>query len=350
MDASLCDRLKRALKQTLASAEIPGATLAVRIDGQPLLQMAEGYQDRDQSQPLTVDAQFYIYSITKTLIAAAVLHQVRAGRLDLEAVLQDYWPSYPVPTPVTLRQILSHTSGLPDYGGLADYHAAVKTTPGQPWSTEQFLTVVRQRGLLLAPGTHWAYSNLGYLSLKLLLEQTTGQSLQGILAELFFEPLGLRQTFVATTLSEVTSLTPGYTQALGGDGWQDMAQRYHPGWVSHGVVVSTAAELAQLIEALMVGQILEPPLVEQMACPVHSLGPYPPLANVGCGLGLFLDTASPYGRVAGHNGGGPGYSTAAFYFSALAGRPTAIAAMTNQECDHVATALVFAAARVLAGG
>ncbi|HSM81968.1 MAG TPA: serine hydrolase domain-containing protein, partial [Nodosilinea sp.] len=218
----------------------------------------------------------------------------------------------------------------------------------QPWSAEQFLAVARSRGLLFEPGTGWSYSNLGYLALKLLLEQSLGQPLQAILAELFFAPLGLAQTGVVTSLAEVADLTPGYSQALGDEDFVDMSQRYHPGWVSHGVVVSTVAELAALIDALMTGQLLDPALVEQMAEPVHSLGPHPPLHQVGCGLGLFSDTASPYGRVAGHNGGGPGYSTAAFHFSTLAGRPTTIAAATNQEGDNVGVDVVYAVARVLA--
>lgn len=68
---------------------------------------------------------------------------------------------------------------------------------------------------------------------------------------------------------------------------------------------------------------------------------------MGCGLGLFVDTASPYGRVAGHNGGGPGYSIAAFHFSALAGCPTTIAAVTHREGDNVGLDVAYAVARAL---
>ncbi|MFQ4135437.1 serine hydrolase domain-containing protein [Nodosilinea sp. PGN35] len=336
-----------AVAQTLAQAQMPGAAIALRIDGQPWFNLGVGHRDIPQTQPLPEQASFYIYSVTKTLLAAAVLHQVSQGRLDLDAPLQHDWPDFPVATPLTLRQILSHTSGLPDYGGLPAYSEAVKTTPGQPWSTDQFLAVIQTRGLLFDPGQGWAYSNLGYLALKLLLENVTGRSLQDCLDELFFTPLALQHTFVATCLDDVKGLMPGYTSTFG-EPLQDMSQRYHPGWVSHGVVVSTASELAAMVDALLTGQILDPSLVEQMAQPVHSLGPYPPLQNVGCGLGLFMDTGSPYGRVMGHNGGGPGYSIAAYHFSALAGRPTTIAAATNREGDNVGLDVAYAVARVLA--
>ncbi len=294
-----------------------------------------------------MDARFYIYSVTKPLIAAAVLNLVKQGQLELDAPIQHYWPDFVIATPLTLRQMLSHTSGLPDYGGLPAYSDAVKATPGAPWSPQTFLEVARNRGLLFDPGQGWSYSNIGYLALKTLVENITGQAMQDVLDELCFTPLGLKHTFVATSLSDVTGLMPGYT-AMFGEGLQDMSQRYHPGWVSHGVVVSTAAELAMMMDALMTGQILDGLLVEQMAQPVHSLGPHPPLTNVGCGLGLFMDTDSPYGRVAGHNGGGPGYSIAAFHFSALAGRPTTIAAATNRDGDNVGLEVAYAVARVLA--
>ncbi|MBE9166858.1 serine hydrolase [Pleurocapsales cyanobacterium LEGE 06147] len=70
---------------------------------------------------------------------------------------------FPVDTSVTLRQLLSHTSGLPDYGGVPGYSEAVKAHPSSPWSTEAFLDLVCTQGLQFAPGKGWAYSNIGYL-------------------------------------------------------------------------------------------------------------------------------------------------------------------------------------------
>ncbi|PSN13600.1 serine hydrolase [filamentous cyanobacterium CCT1] len=341
-------QLRAEVGQILNDTRLPGATIAAYIDGQLALETSIGDRDLQRTVPLPVDASFYIYSVTKTLIAASVLHHVNAGQLNLEAPIQQYWSEFPVDTPITLRQILSHTSGLPDYGGVAAYHEAVRVSPGFPWSFQDYLNVARTRELLFEPGTDWSYSNIGYLALKTLLEQITGRSLQAILDTLFFNPLGLAHTFVATSLEDVVNLTPGYTRAFGDDELINMAQRYHPGWVSHGVVVSTAAELAAMVDALFAGQILDLPLVNVMAQPVHSLGSHPPLQNVGCGLGLFMDTDSPYGQVAGHSGGGPGYSIAAFHFSALAGCPTTIAAATNQEGDNVGVDVAYAVARALA--
>ncbi|MGB3201320.1 MAG: serine hydrolase domain-containing protein [Nodosilinea sp.] len=348
MNRDRLEQIHASVSLILADSALPGAAIAAYIDGELVLETSVGARDLQRTVPLPVDARFYIYSITKTLIAAAILHQVNTGQLDLEAPIQQYWPEFPIATPITLRQILSHTSGLPDYGGLAAYHEAVKVSPGFPWSKQDYWDVAHTHGLRFAPGTGWAYSNIGYLALKNLLERTTGRSLQKSLDALFFRPLELVHTSVATTLDDAADLTPGYTQALGGDEMLNMTQRYHPGWVSHGVVISTASELAAMIDALFSGQILELSLVNAMAQPIHSLGPHSPLQNVACGLGLFIDTASPYGSVMGHSGGGPGYSTAAFHFAMLAGSPTTIVAATNQDGDNVGVDIAYAVARALA--
>ncbi len=130
---------------------MPGAAIAIRIEGQPLLAIGVGHQDLHQTIPIPTDASFYIYSVTKSLIAAAVMNQAKAGRLNLDVPIQNYWPNFPVQTPITLRQILGHTSGLSDYGSLPTYSNAVKTTPDLPWSPAAFLEVAARRGFAPPP-------------------------------------------------------------------------------------------------------------------------------------------------------------------------------------------------------
>jgi D-alanyl-D-alanine carboxypeptidase len=344
MNSHCLDQIQASVNQILAGAALPGAAIAAYIDGQLVLETSIGDRDIHQSAPMPADASFYIYSITKPLIAAAVLHQVNAGQLDLDAPIQRYWPHFPVESPITLRQILSHTSGLPDYGVLPTYSAAVKSTPDSPWTAEMFFDVARTQGLRFEPGTDWSYSNLGYLALKALLEETTGQSLQSVLDDLFFTPLALTQTFVATSLDDVAPLTPGYTSSFGNE-LQNMVQCYHPGWVAHGVVIATAVELAKMINALFQGRILPWSSIEQMTLPLKVFGHHPPFTAIGYGLGVFVDTDPSYGRVAGHTGEGPGYSVAA---SHLGNRPTTVTALVNQDRHDAGLDLVYAVAAQLA--
>jgi D-alanyl-D-alanine carboxypeptidase len=126
-----------------------------------------------------------------------------------------------------------------------------------------------------------------------------------------------------------------------------MASLYHPGWVSHEVVVSTAPELAKIIEALFLNRILSATLIEQMLYPVHILGKFPLFEKLAYGLGLFIDLESHHGMVAGHTGEGLGYSVAAFHFSDLAGSRITIAAIANQDRHDYGLVLVYKLVEVL---
>ncbi len=348
MDQYLREQLKLIIGKSLIKSQISGAVIAIHINGEAFLETGIGYQDRNHEVSLPGDANFYIYSITKSLIATALLHLVGEGLLVLDAPVQNYLTDFPLGTSVTLRQLLSHTSGLPDYGGVSAYSEAVKANPSSPWLTEEFLNLAYIQGLQFVPGEGWAYSNIGYLLLKCLLEKITGLSMHKLLNKIIFSPLSLKKTFVPTTLNDVDELTPGYTTFFSENELQDMTRSYHPAWVAHSVVISTAPELAKIIDALFKGEILDMSLVEQMSHPIHNLGKYPLFENLGYGLGLFVDTESPYGLVKGHTGEGPGYSVAAFHFPRLAGSCTTIVAMVNRDKHDYGLALVYKMARIIA--
>ena len=344
----LREQLKLAIRQSLIEANVPGAAIAILIDGQPFLEAGIGYQDKNHQVSLPTDASFYLYSITKPLIAMASLHLVGKGLLKLDTPVQNYLTDVPLDTSITLRQLLSHTSGLADYSTVSAYFEAVKASPSNPWPTETFLDLVRTQEPKSLPGEGWAYSNLGYLLIRCVLERVTGLSIQQLLDQVVFRPLALEQTFVPQTLADVDELTPGYTACFREDELQDISRIYHPSWVAHGVVVSTAPELAKMMDALFKGEVLDRSLVEKMSHPVWSLGKSPLFENLGYGLGLFIDTESPYGKVKGHTGEGPGYSAAAFHFPQLSGSSTTIAALVNRDKHDYGIALVYRMAHLLA--
>jgi CubicO group peptidase (beta-lactamase class C family) len=142
------------------------------------------------------------WSFGKTVIAAAALTLVQDGALVLDAPLPG--------APYTLRQLLAHTSGLPDYGGVGAYHAAVAAGEA-PWSEAELLQRAAGERLLFAPGTGWAYSNIGYLKVVRLIEATTHAPLDRALAALVFGPLGVtaRQAITAADLAGVAFAPPG---------------------------------------------------------------------------------------------------------------------------------------------
>jgi D-alanyl-D-alanine carboxypeptidase len=346
VNQTLHQQLKSALEQSLSKSQTPGAAIAVRLNGEAWFEMGVGYQNLNHDQPMPADASFYIYSVTKSLIATASLDLCGKAVLNLDDSIKSYLPDFSLDTSITLRHVLSHTSGLPDYSGMSTYSDAVKATPTTPWRRETFLNLATQ-GLCFPPGKGWQYSNLGYLILTCLLERITRLSMQQLLPQVIFSPLSLQRTFVPNTLEDVSDLTPGYTAFFDRTKLQDITSLYHPGWVSHGVVVSTAPELAKMIEALFLHKILNSALIKQMLYPAHILGKYPLFEKLAYGLGIFIDLESPYGIAVGHTGEGLGYSVAAFHFPNLVGSQLTIAALANQDRPDYGLVLVYRLVEIL---
>ncbi len=253
--ADLRTRLAEIVRQMLAEERAPGCAVAVMVDGAVVFAAGVGSADLDGAVPLSADARTYAYSATKPLLATAILQLVARGQLTLDTPVQSVLPSLPLSEPVTLGQLLNHTSGIPDYGALPEYAEAVRATPSQPWTPNEFLerTLARQ-GLLFPPGQGWAYSNIGYLLLKQVIERAHGQTLRVALHESLFAPLGLASTFVAESLDDARALTPGYSAFFNPDGpLENIAPRYHPGWVSHGVVITMAIRSRQAVRCALRG-------------------------------------------------------------------------------------------------
>jgi len=260
---------------------------------------------------------FLIYSITKTFVACLLLQLNDAGKLDLDAPVRSLWRDSELPRSftdaVTPRRLLKHTAGVPDYGALPDYHAQVRQHPGQPWSTGHFTQATLARAGSGREPARFAYSNPGYMVLRQLLEMVGESSWENQLAERVCRPLGLSRTSVASTLDDLRPLAPGLSRQIAeGDTWVDVRGRYHPGWVSHGVIASTASEVRTFLLALFSGRLLQPDSLATMldAMPVGRVGGR--WQQPGYGLGLMIDPAMPMGLVRGHNGGGPGYNASAF--------------------------------------
>ena len=330
-------RLDNRLRSTLGNAGIPGAVVSVIVDSGDVATRGIGHRDVARQQPMTGDERFYIYSATKPLIATAVLHLVERGHVELDQPVSTCLPDLPgllEDERITVRRLLNHTAGLPDYGLLPEYGAEVRATPGQPWTHREFLDRTLARGLEYEPGNGWAYSNIGFMLLKLLVERVHDGNLNTVLRSEVFEPLGLHHPIVATSLADTIHLSPGFSAYLSSDGqMEDIRQTYHPGWVSHGVVIARAGDLARMIDEIVHvgGALLTERSREVLLAPVILPFKHPGFVQPAYGLGVMIDAATPFGVVAGHGGGGPGYSTGAFHFSNVNGHAITIVAITNSD-------------------
>lgn len=241
------------VRKRLAAAGTPGAAIAVSVNG--VIQAAGiGVSDLNRRRPLPPDARFLLYSITKTSIAIAILRLVEAGRIGLDTPLAPVLPDRAPTQPITIRQLLDHTAGVPDYEVMLDCHADLRRDPTTPWTTDQFLERTLGRGLAFSPGSNWRYSNVGYLLLRLVIERLTGLSLAEALSRLVIAPLALRDTHVIASLPDLGACAPGYSEQLFDDGaLGDVRSLYEPGWVSHGLLGATAPDVVRMFDALVGG-------------------------------------------------------------------------------------------------
>lgn len=232
------------------------------------------------------------WSFTKPILATAVLRLVQAGRLSLDTRLPG--------EPFSIRQLLQHTSGLGDYGELAEYHEAV-ARGDTPWSVEELLIRAEASRLRYPTGAGWRYSNIGYLKLRQRIEEATNLDLGAALAELVFQPTGMNRARVAANAFDLAEVNMG------------AAQGYDPRWVYHGLVVGPLDEATLFLKRLLEGALLSAEMLREMRTG-HDL---PEFASATAsapsyGLGLMVGEATPGLRVSGHAGGGPGSSLAVF--------------------------------------
>jgi D-alanyl-D-alanine carboxypeptidase len=299
------DQFQRTLDQWRAHANVPVAVGAVRRDGSLVWHGASIADGGDVASPAS---QFPIYSITKTLTAVCLLRLDQSGVMRVNDPIAK-WIDLPVPQAVTLTQLLRHTSGVPDYGPLREYHDAVRTTPSAPWTDDEFISATLRKELLFAPGAGWAYSNVGYLLLRRAIEHATGRSYRQCVADQIAWPLGLAHTFVAETIDDWRCCVPGYGDEVGATGKVvDIRSSYHPGWCAPGVAVSTVDDVTLFYDALFSGGLVDQQHLEQMLQLTRVPGSHPPAVTPSYGMGIMADPDGPLGPSYGHGGGGPGYS------------------------------------------
>jgi D-alanyl-D-alanine carboxypeptidase len=291
-------------------------------------------------------ARFLVYSVTKTFIAVLCSRLVDEGLLELDAPASAVLGDARLPHGATVRRLLDHTSGIPDYARLASYAAAVRTAPGEPWSDAELLDRALALGPDFPPGEGWAYSNTGYLLLRRIVEEVVGEGFAAALHERVLEPLALGHTTVAEHPHDIDGLVAGRTTQLG-DEVVDVRGRYHPGWVGHRALASSAADLFAFWSALASGRFAGSARLLDPATWVAIGREAPGFVRPSYGLGVMADPGSPLGTVLGHGGGGPGYGAAAF---AVPDRraPAVAVVLTAQDAVEGADAAALALLRVVA--
>jgi CubicO group peptidase (beta-lactamase class C family) len=232
----------------------PGFALLLRYRGGLAVQRNFGARDLHSKTPIDAATNFRLASVTKQFTAMAIMLLVRDGKLSYDQRLETIWPDFPeYGRNITIRQLLNHTSGLPDYEDLME---ATEKTSGPRWSAEKQIQDDEVLRLLktetrgkFAPGTSWAYSNSGYVMLGLIVAKVSGMSYPDFLSKWIFSPLHMESTVVYVKgKNEVTNRAYGYTRD--GETFRETDQSSTSATQGDGGVYSNLLDMAKWDDAL----------------------------------------------------------------------------------------------------
>jgi len=284
----------------------PGIAVLVRQDGKTVFSRGRGLRDLRSRERVDAATGFRLASMTKAFTAMAAMLLVRDGKLRYDDALTDVFPAFPAyGRGITIRHLLTHTSGLPDYEELM---VAAEKGRTPLWTDERQIRDDEVLALLRAetksrfsPGTSWAYSNSGYVVLGLVVARVSGKPFGDFLRQRIFAPLEMDGTLACEKgRSEVRRRAFGHARA--GDGFRQADQSPTSATLGDGGVYSNLEDLARWDEALRVNELLSPASMKPALTPARLAdGSEPrwpaepggdnlrPGTPVSYGFGWFLD-------------------------------------------------------------
>jgi CubicO group peptidase (beta-lactamase class C family) len=272
-DAKTAAALDRYMQSMLDQGAFNGSVLVTR-DGRILLEKGYGPADSDRDLPSTSDTKFRIASLTKQFTAMGVLILQAQGKLEVTDRVCRYLPDCPADWgKITIRQLLTHTSGIPDLTRFSDFDEIYPTLDTPQKSINYF----RDAPLDFAPGQGWEYSNSGYILLGNLIQQVSGLPYEDFLQKEIFSPLGMQNTGYDESVED---LAVGYTTP----GVQ--AGSLDPSWLySAGGLYSSVDDLYHWDQALYTGQLFPRELIAEMFKPQIKIPANNPIAYPGTSYG-----------------------------------------------------------------
>ena len=263
---SLCsraDQVDDAVNSQIAKQRIPGAAIVVLKGGKVIKAAAYGMADVELAVPVKTDTVFRIQSVTKQFTATGIMMLVEAGKVRLDEPVSGYLEGCPAAwQKITVRHLLTHTSGLKDF-----VNEPPTLNLRLDVTEQQVLEWAAARPLNFAPGDAWAYSNTNYHLLAMIVRKASGRWYGDFLAERIFKPLGMTRTAVIRDGEIVPGRATGYAMD---NGRLRTGAFLAPSIASYGGggILSTVLDLAKWDAALYTEQLLKRATLEQMWTPV----------------------------------------------------------------------------------
>ena len=263
LDPALKARIDRIATQAMEQRGVPSASVAVVEHGKLAYTHAYGYArlatDTAPALPATPEMRYSIGSISKQFTAAAILLLQEQRELSLDDAVGKYIPGLTRGDEVTIRQILSHTSGYQDYWP-EDY---LMTPMMKPETAQQIIDAWARKPLDFEPGTEWQYSNTNYVIAGLIVEKVSGEKLMDFLTGHIFRPLGMKSVWNSDEIKLTSPDATPYVRAALGP--LRLAPKEGRGWMfAAGELAMTAHDLALWDESLLGQTVLKPESYKQM--------------------------------------------------------------------------------------
>lgn len=288
------------LQEAIHHKEHVGLTAGIFADGQVAWTGGVGYRDQKAKAPANSDMVSRIASISKSMTAVAIMQLVEKGKVDLDATLQTYVPEFPKKPQgdITIRQLLTHTSGVPHYKGTLD---------GFSWkeykSLNKAMKRFQKRDLKGKPGTLYHYTTYGYLLLGLVIEKSSGMPYEAYMKKNIWDVAGMKNTSVERKKQKVANKSRFYKVDKKGRLKKDINTNLSmkiPG----GGIQSTAGDLLKFGQAIINHKLISKATLDQMFYD-------PKLKDRGNPyiFGFFMYADDERGRIIGHSGSQVGSST-----------------------------------------
>ena len=252
-------RIDAIVAKAMEETSVPGASISVIKDGKIAYVHAYGNASLDPATPARPESRYSIGSVSKQFMSMAILLLVQDGKLKLEDPVAKYLPDLTRAKDITIRQLLSHTSGYQDYYPL-DYVAPFMTKAVTP---DQILDRFARIPLDFEPGTQWQYSNTNFVAAGLILEKVSGMRLAAFMEKRIFQPLGMQTPIDLGVQALAESDARGYTRF--GQGPVRAVRPEARDWLfAAGQLAMTAEDLARWNLGLLEGKLIRPELMDEM--------------------------------------------------------------------------------------
>jgi CubicO group peptidase (beta-lactamase class C family) len=293
-------RMEQVVNSEAVDNKFMGSVLVAK-DHQILLDRGYGSADLEWNIPNSPTTRFRAGSMGKQFTAAAVLLLEERGKLKLSDPIKLWWPSAPVSWDgVTLLNLLTQTSGIPDFAAAPDFFDTMKLKQ----TMEQRIATIEKQKLLFEPGLRFDYSNSNYLLLEAVVEKASGMSFPAFVQQNVFEPLGMTHTGYESR-SLISEFANGYTRENGAIVHASYIDMSAVGGA--GAFYSTTHDLLAWEQGLFEGRLLKPASLKKMITAFREgWGPGAPFKG-GYGMGVYVGVSLDGKREISHTGDIPGF-------------------------------------------